>query len=174
MLKRCILVFTEFNNMEILDAIRDKYDPLDDHVRPHITLVFSFESNLVRSEIERHMVEVLSGVNPFALQLRGIRSNKSNYGNFIFLDVKKGNEEIIDIHNNLYTGLLEKYKPRWLIENSYKPHMTVGRIDSEEKFQLALDEVADIQDIFQTEVDKITVEIIDQNEDSIIELEVRL
>lgn len=40
------MIFPKFENIKIIDEIRDKYDPLANHVRPHITLVFPFESNI--------------------------------------------------------------------------------------------------------------------------------
>ena len=43
---RTIMIFPEFENMEIIDNIRKKYDPLAELVRPHITLVFPFESQM--------------------------------------------------------------------------------------------------------------------------------
>ena len=35
---RTIMIFPEFENMDIIDRIRDKYDPLARLVRPHITI----------------------------------------------------------------------------------------------------------------------------------------
>ncbi len=46
MIKRCIMIFPQFENIEVIDKIRNKYDPLANHLRPHITLVFPFDSNI--------------------------------------------------------------------------------------------------------------------------------
>jgi len=46
------MIFPEFENMEIIDNIRKQYDPLADLVRPHITLVFPFESPLSNMQLE--------------------------------------------------------------------------------------------------------------------------
>lgn len=35
---RTIMIFPEFNNMEVIDKIRAQYDPLAKLVRPHITI----------------------------------------------------------------------------------------------------------------------------------------
>ena len=45
---RTIMIFPQFNNIEIIDGIRDRYDPLAKLVRPHITLVFPFESEMLQ------------------------------------------------------------------------------------------------------------------------------
>ena len=52
MSKRTIMIFPDFENMEIIDSIRGKYDPLAKLVRPHITLVFPFENEMSNEEIE--------------------------------------------------------------------------------------------------------------------------
>lgn len=37
---RTIMIFPEFTNIELINQLRVKYDPLFNKVRPHITLVF--------------------------------------------------------------------------------------------------------------------------------------
>ena len=43
---RTIMIFPEFDNIDIIDEIRAKYDPLAKLVRPHITIVFPFEMDI--------------------------------------------------------------------------------------------------------------------------------
>lgn len=57
---------------------------------------------------------------------------------------------------------------------SLLPHMTVGKFDKEKDFEEAVNETKSIDDSFQTLVNEICVEIIDENEDSIIELKIPL
>lgn len=94
--KRCILIFPEFNNMHIIDRIREEYDPLAQHVRPHITLVFPFYSRLETAELEAHLRDKLSKVRPFALSLRGI-TPAFGHGNYLFLNVEQGMDELVAI-----------------------------------------------------------------------------
>lgn len=173
MLERCIMIFPEFSNISVIDEIRNKYDPLARHVRPHITLVFPFRSDIGSDELKQHIQNALSSVQPFRVTLKGITPAKS-FGNYLFLDVVHGREEIVDIHKRLYTGLLECHFPQWLSKGSYTPHITVGKIDDEESYRATIADVQDIQDTFTALVEKISVEIIDENEDSIIEMEVPL
>ena len=35
---RTIMIFPEFDNINIIDEIREKYDPLAELVRPHMTV----------------------------------------------------------------------------------------------------------------------------------------
>lgn len=64
--------------------------------------------------------------------------------------------------------------PQWLRNSEYYPHMTVGKVDSKEEYELAILEVRDVADTFETMVNKVSVEIMDESEDSIIEMEVEL
>ncbi len=173
MFERCIMIFPEFSNIEIIDEIREMYDPLASHVRPHITLVFPFESNIDSIQLKSHLEEVLASVNSFPLVLKGITPVKS-FGNYLFLNIENGKEEIVEIHRNLYTGILEPYFPQWLKVDKYNPHMTVGKVESEEKYKLAIEKTREVTDVFETVVNKISVEIIDDNEDSMIEIEIGL
>jgi hypothetical protein len=36
MLKRCIMIFPKFENGQIIDKVRERYDPLANHVRPQL------------------------------------------------------------------------------------------------------------------------------------------
>ena len=49
---RTIMIFPEFDNIDVINDIRKKYDPLVDLVLPHITLVFPFDSELTNEELK--------------------------------------------------------------------------------------------------------------------------
>lgn len=72
MIERCIMIFPEFNNMKIIDEIRERYDPLASHVRPHITLVFPFYSDINSDKLKEHIEHVLSEIRPFKIALKGV------------------------------------------------------------------------------------------------------
>lgn len=173
MKERCIMIFPEFSNMEIIDQIRKKYDPLAGHVRPHITLVFPFRSDIKPEQLWEHIRYVLSETKPFKVVLKDIQPVQS-FGNDLFLNIEIGKEEIINIHKKLYTGILKTSLPQWLSRGGYYPHMTVGKIENEEDYRTAALEVTDVKDVFETIINKISVEIIDEKQDSILEMEMEL
>ncbi|MBM7614073.1 2'-5' RNA ligase family protein [Alkaliphilus hydrothermalis] len=173
MKERCIMIFPQFENMNIIDDIREKYDPLANNVRPHITLVFPFRSDIESCDLRDHLEKVLSSVHTFNLRLKDFTEVRS-FGNYIFLNIEEGKEEIVNLHKMLYTGILESHMPMWLKPNSYLPHMTVGKIEGEDEYQIAAEETKAIKDVFSTIVRKVSVEIIDENQDSIIEMEIDL
>lgn len=45
---RTIMIFPQFDNEEIIQGIRKKYDPLYHLIKPHITLVFPLIRNSVK------------------------------------------------------------------------------------------------------------------------------
>ena len=174
MKKRTIMIFPEFKNINIIDELREKYDPLANHVRPHISLVFTFESNLTSIELNEHLKKVLDGTKCFKLTLQDIIKIDNPLGMYLFLSIKEGSEEIKKMNQKLYTGILQTYKADWLNEETFIPHMTIGNFSSREDLNIAFKDTELIKESFSTLVDKISVEIIDENEDSIIEMEVDL
>ncbi|MBU3158011.1 2'-5' RNA ligase family protein [Clostridium estertheticum] len=172
--KRTIMIFPQFENINIINEIRKKYDPLANHVSPHITLVFTFESGFTSIEINEHLKKVIDETRCFRLTLQEIVKIDNPLGRYLFLDIKQGNEQIKELSKKLYTGILNNYKPAWLNEETFMPHMTIGDFTSKENLNIAFKNTELIKENFTTIVDKISVEIIDENEDSIIEVEVDL
>lgn len=161
--KRSILLFPQFENAALIEEIRKKYDPLYKFIRPHITLVFPFESEYLQDEIDVHIRSKLKGIKPFEVIMSEITGTVNND---LFLNVKKGNDEIIRIHDLLYTDILEPFRDR---RYTYTPHITVGRFADKEDLTNVLLEYEGLDHSFDTIINEITVEIIDEHENSIIE-----
>ncbi len=172
--RRTIMIFPQFENINVIDKIREKYDPLANHVRPHITLVFTFESNLTSIELKEHLEKALTGTSLFTLTMGKIIKIDNPLGMYLFFDLREGIENIKTLSSKLYTGILDPYKPEWLNEKTFLPHMTMGNFTSREDLDNAFKDVSVIKESFTTIVNKVSVEIIDDNEDSIIEIEVNL
>jgi len=168
------MIFPQFENVNIIDEIREKYDPIASHVRPHITLVFTFENNLTSAELKEHLEKVLTDINPFRLTMDEIIKMDNPLGMYLFLVLKEGSEDIKKLSSKLYTGILELYKPEWLSQKTFLPHMTIGNFSSRDDLNKAFKEVSGNKETFTTMVNKVSIEIIGENEDSIIEIEVNL
>lgn len=98
-------------------------------------------------------------------------SGVTSIGDYLFLEMEQGKEQIEELHDKLYTGpllrLLRKDIP-------YIPHVTVGRKESS---QLATELAKDIPSFHEKLngiIDRISVERIGENGESIIEFEVLL
>ena len=164
MTTRTIMIFPEFENIHIIDEIREKYDPLAHLVRPHITIVFPFESKMSNEEIADILSAALKNISPFELVLSGISKQEDRFGNYLFLDVKAGNAEIYSINRNLYENEFAEYD----LGLGYKPHMTIGKLPTKEALDAVYEELKDFDMTFKTVVDKVSVEMIGENEESII------
>ena len=166
---RTIMIFPEFDNMNVIDGVRKKYDPLNDLVRPHITLVFPFQSDITNEELIKKLDNCLERTMHFKLVLYGVSKQKEVYGNYIFLNVAEGYNELTNIHDNLYIAI-------WGHQNNhpYVPHMTIGKVNSEVEMDKAFSEIEDIDIRFETSVKKISVEMIGEHGKSIIIIEKEL
>lgn len=145
-----------------------KYDPLALHISPHITLVFPFESSISSSELSMHLLECIKDIGSFEIELNGFGVDEYGY---LYLKVRQGSKEIIDLHDKLYTSILEGYLRK---EFTYIPHITVGKLEDSYKLGEALKEAKKYEVIFRSIVSKISIENISDNEDSIIESEYEL
>ncbi|QSO45638.1 2'-5' RNA ligase family protein [Alicyclobacillus mengziensis] len=165
---RAIHLFPEFSNGHSINAIREKYDPLADLISPHVTLVFPFECDVSTEALALHLQESMVGLKPFRIVMTGVTGAD---GEYLFLNVKVGNDQIIQLHDKLYTGLLKQYLHRSL---TYTPHLTIGRLKDKQIFEFALTETENWNEVFETTVHQVVVERIDEHENSIIEMKVPL
>jgi 2'-5' RNA ligase len=170
-IKRCIMIFPRFDNMEVINEIRREFDPLYKHVSPHITLVFPFDSGITTLELKEDLIKSINGFNEFNLKLQGISGGE---GNYLFLNVALGGEFLLELQRRIYSGVLEQYIPKFLDLNKYIPHLTVGRIPDQTEFNAALNKWSSIDDTFIDIIKNISVEIIDENENSIIEMTIEI
>ena len=70
---RTIMIFPEFAHTEQIDNIRNRYDPLAELVRPHITLVFPFESFMSDEELAEILETRLQSIKPFIVLEKRLR-----------------------------------------------------------------------------------------------------
>lgn len=168
--KRSILIFPQFSNsdLNLIQNIRNKYDPLANKIAPHITLVFPFESEISSNVLRQHLETSLDGFESFSLSMQGISHEEENY---LFLNLLKGQEYITKIHNLLYSGILAKFLSR---KHSYKPHLTVGRLKNYLETKAAMMQLKYFDRKFETEINKITTEIILDDLSSKIDFEITL
>ena len=168
-MRRSVIFFPEFCNMDVIHQIRSVYDPLANCIAPHITLVFPFDSGLMTEELRTHAVNALAGVGKFSVALQGITGDARD--GYLFLNVMQGNDQIIDLHDRLYAGLLSPFLSRRM---TYVPHLTVGRLREKEAFEHAAEALATMQDRFEAVIGKVYVERIGEDESSLIEFAVEL
>lgn len=170
-LTRCIMIFPDFANLPEIQSIREQYDPLYHGVAPHVTLVFPFTSDLTGTAVADHLQKAVQEIAPFKLVMQGIKPNTIG-GKYLFLEVIEGTKELNLLHSRLYSDLLLEYKPEFLKQYAFHPHMTVGKFGNDIEFQSAIKATESFSTRFETTVKKISVEIIGECDNSIIETEV--
>ncbi len=167
---RTIMIFPAFENIALINQIREKYDPLAKLIRPHITLVFPFEDEMSNEKLSDILNERLADIKPFRIELRGFSKCEDRFGNYLFLNVIQGKDEIVKMHDLLYDNEFSRFEAGL----PYLPHMTVGKVEDGGELERAYKEIKDLDCSFVSDVNKISVEMIGDNEESIIVIEKRL
>lgn len=159
-MKRDILIFPKFKNIDKLQEIRNKYDPLANEVAPHITIVFPFSDDLTDEQILLKAQELLKDFPAFDITFEGLSLYYDKYyakKNVIFLNCVEGKEEIISLHDILYKDIFDSHLDTRF---EYTPHITLGNADS-------LDDI-NLNDSFRYHVNELILEGIGPHDSSIM------
>ncbi len=159
--KRDILIFPKFDNMNIIDGIRNKYDRLANLVEPHITLAFPFKDKISNNDLINKLSSLLKNYHPFDVTFKGVSLSDDNY---ILLNCIKGDKEILKLHDDIYMGIIPHHLRKSI---QYIPHITLGQADNLEDFPSFNHE-------FITTIDEVSIEFIGENEESIIIKNIKL
>lgn len=159
--KRDILIFPKFDNMKIINKIRNKYDRLSDLVAPHITLAFPFKDEISNEDLVSKLSVLLKNHSPFEVTFKGISLSDDNY---ILLNCVKGINEILKLHDNIYEKIIPSHFKKSI---KYIPHITLGQADDLKAF-------SNFDYEFTTMINEISIEYIGNNEESIIIRNIKL
>ncbi|EOS8268546.1 TPA: 2'-5' RNA ligase family protein [Bacillus cereus] len=165
---RTILLFLQNMSNGEVESIREKHDPLFRLIPPHITIVFPFESNISNDELKSHILNLLKGVGKIKIEFA---NRITSVGNYLFLEVEGGKEQIEELHDMLYKGPLAQFLRE---DIPYIPHVTVGRKENAELAAEVAKDIHSLPEKLQCVIDRISVERIGENGESIIEFEVPL
>lgn len=118
-----LLYYPKFNSKtkENVEAFRKKYDPFVGSLKPHIPFMFPVLcSEVEETKLTEHIEQVLRNWKPFPIQMRGFTKS---WDHWLLLLLKKGNENAIALHDELYTGILSHYLRK---DIEYIPHIGMG------------------------------------------------
>lgn len=121
--KRLAVVYFPSINLEEINKFRQKYDPNWNIIKPHITLISPISD--VPKDLFQHIETIAKGVKSLPINLNGLTKSFDNY---LFLQVKEGNHEVIELHNKLYSGILAPYLKS---DIPFSPHLTIGYFGTE-------------------------------------------
>ena len=129
--------------------LRERHDPLARLVPPHLTLVFPFEDPISDEALEAEVGRAIGGGASFPVVLRRVTLHE---GEYLFLNVERGNDLLIALHDALYT-VLARHRSSL---HTFVPHITVGRVArSEVAAALAASAACDGE--IEGEVDRVSV-----------------
>jgi 2'-5' RNA ligase/GNAT superfamily N-acetyltransferase len=166
--RRVIVFFPSIDDLQPIVPFRQRWDPLANYVAPHLTLVFPFTDPLAPADLRRHVSDAIGGIEPFAIRLSGLSGSE---GEYVFVTLKQGNDQIVALHDRLYTGPLRRHLSR---AYTYVPHITVGRITDRRQFDTALAEAAVLSVDIETRVRTITIYVVEPDGSRRVEDQVAL
>jgi 2'-5' RNA ligase len=85
-------------------------------------LVHPFTDTLSDRALEEHVHSVATTISAFAIKLERVTLHE---GEYLFLNVVRGGDDLVDARNKLYQGVLAPHHNR---DNTFIPHMTIGRV----------------------------------------------
>lgn len=103
-----------------IDRLRQKYDPTVSLIKPHITVLFPVPAETGESRIQTHIIKVLASRTAFRIRINGF---KKSWDHWLLLTIKEGNDRIIKLHDDLYTGFLSPFRRR---DITFVPHIGIG------------------------------------------------
>ncbi len=118
MQKLAVVYFPKINDKNI-DTFRQKYDHGWKIIPPHITIVSPI-SDLSEDQLTKHVKSTIRDIQSFSIRLTGLVKTSDGH---LFLKVSGGNEQIVSLHDKLYSGILNPYIPT---DFTFEPHITLG------------------------------------------------
>ena len=73
-------------------------------MRPHITIVFPFEMEITNDELSMILENGLRDIESFVIEMQGFSKCEDRFGNYLFLNVVTGMENITQLHDLLYSN----------------------------------------------------------------------
>jgi 2'-5' RNA ligase len=110
---------------EPIGSFRRTHYPTAHLLEPHLTLVFPVPAAVGADAFRQHVHGVVSQTPAFDIRLRGL---DKTWDHWLFLAVAEGLDEIVALHDALYTRVLLPYL--WT-EQPYVPHVGLGHFAEE-------------------------------------------
>lgn len=131
--QRAVIVPTPPEVDADLADVRRRFDPQPSSMPSHLTLVFPHRVG--SDALLRHVNSVAGVHRPIQIRLAGFAGSQNAW---LFARVTRGNDDLIALHDDLYTGMLATALDRTPI---FVPHVTVGRLNNASALGAALDAV---------------------------------
>ena len=158
-MKRVILIEPIIND-NLIESLFNNYNPDSNFANPHICLVFPFESNLTKEDINNILERILNNINSFSIELKGIEASYEEKYNYLFLKVKDKDNILHNISNNLYKELGSNAT----LKGIYKPHITIAKDKDKNKINIIKDKIDTLlNNNYDAYINKISSKIISKD-----------
>lgn len=101
-----------------LNEFRQRHDPFAELISEHITLVFPIPAML--ETVRAHTRSVTQTFQPFDVHITGL---SRTWDHWLYLEIQDGYEQIVDLHDRLYSGPFEEFLRTDL---PFEPHVGIG------------------------------------------------
>jgi hypothetical protein len=160
-----LVYYPRLNHPEF-HSFRNKYEPYADLLPEHIPFIFPVPDSVGEKKLETHIKEILAGWNPIEIHITGLTTS---WDHWLLLVLKEGNDLAIQLHDELYTGILSPFLREDL---PYIPHIGLGLFSKEaydfhnpaerltldeEKLQKAKSELEGLNLDFRRTIDRLTL-----------------
>ena len=163
---RSLYLAPQFSGASEIDSIRRVHDPLAAKIRPHVTLVFPFESSLSEEALVAHAKDAVASVGCFWIAL-GRPQTREGY---VWLPVMQGRDAVVALHDALYRGPLGIHLDS---TRPYEPHVTIARVH-ESNLDSAHRSASALRGPFEAYLDRFFIELIMPDESSSAERVIEL
>jgi len=106
-------------------SFRKKYDPYHNLLPEHITFIFPLPVTIGRKKLERHIETVLNSWKSFVAHFCLLEKSRDHW---LYLGANEGHKQIVDLHDQLYKGILFPYLREDL---PFYPHIGLGLFSRE-------------------------------------------
>ena len=104
---------------------RKKYEPYHALLSAHVTFIFPVPATIGRNKLEKHIKEIVSDWKPFDAHFCTV---EKTWDHWMYLFAKQGHNSIIELHDQLYEGMLKPYLRKDL---PFYPHIGLGLFSKE-------------------------------------------
>jgi hypothetical protein len=117
-----------------IETFRREYDSFVDYWEPHIPFIFPVPcSEVEETKLIEHIEKVLKKWKPFPIRMSGFAKSRDHW---LLLRLKEGNEKVVALHDELYTGILSSYLRKDL---EFIPHVGLALFARKDAGYNALD-----------------------------------
>ena len=99
---------------------RNRYDPYATLLKEHIPLIYQVPATVGKQTFINHIEKILTKWHAFDITISGFYKTLDQW---LLLTLKDGDDEVIALHDDFYTGILEPYLRSDL---PFTPHVGMG------------------------------------------------